>query len=169
MPIPDDFQDNLTDALLLPDVPSKDAASLREVTRSRTVAVIRCRRRMRKCILAVSLAGCYAAGLATVAIQRSAERGTPSLPPISSLLSGPNGPRSQERDSAKLTHAEVVLRDADRCLLDHGDVKEAVRRYDLFLNLASANPRAVVRKQDSWLLMALKDARSKESPHDEDK
>jgi hypothetical protein len=45
-------------------------------------------------------------------------------------------------------------------------VKAAVCRYDLFLKLAPADHRAISPEQDSWLLMALTDARSKEIAHD---
>ena len=165
----DDFQDNPIDAVLRADAQSHDTSPLREAALSRTLATIRFRRRMRRCVMAASLAGCYVAGLATVAIQRPTvhEAALPSA--VSSLSSGANGLQNHKNGSAKLTRAEIVRRDADRCLLDRGDVKEAVRHYDMFLELASADHRAIAPEQDSWLLMALKDARLKESTHDSEK
>jgi hypothetical protein len=167
---PDDLQDNLIDAALGANVQPRDTALLREVVLSQTVGVIRFRRRLRKCVLAVSLAGCYVAGLATtLALRRPAEYGTPLPSAVSSSLPKPSGPPNSEGGFTKLARVEIVRRDADRCLLERGDVKEAVRHYDHFLKLASADQRAISPKQDSWLLMALKDARSKETTHDRGK
>ena len=67
MPASDDFPDNLLDAALRADVQPHDTAGLRKAVLSQTVGVIRFRRRMRKGILAASLAGCYLAGVATTA------------------------------------------------------------------------------------------------------
>jgi hypothetical protein len=164
MPDCDDLPDDLLDGALRADAAPSGIAELREAVLAQTTGVIRRRRRMRQCILAVSLAGCYAAGLATAALRTSAEQQAPPLV-VASPLSKPSG----ETGAAKLTRQESVRRDADQCLLERGDVKEAVRRYDLFLKVASADDRAVTPEQDSWLLMALKNARSKETAHDRGK
>ncbi len=168
MPAPDDFDDGLLDGALRADVPPHDTAPLRAAVLSRTVGVIRFRRRLSKGILAASLAGCYVAGLATMAFRSPAEQKTPSPPAIASSLPQPSNPPERESGPAKLTRAEVVHRDADRCF-ERGDVKEAVRLYDLSLTLASAGDRAGSPEQDSWLLMALKEARTKEIAHDHQK
>jgi hypothetical protein len=157
-----DLHDDLLDAALRADGRPCGDAELRETVLSQTVGVIRRRRHVRQGILAVSLAGCYVAGLATAALRMPAEQPTPSPSVVSSPLPRPSG----EAGAAKLTREETVRRDADRCLLERGDVKEAIRGYDLFLKLASADERAISPGQDSWLLMALKDARSKEMKHD---
>jgi hypothetical protein len=166
MPDPNNLPDDLLDVALRADAGLTGAAELREAVLAQTMGVIRRRRRARRCILATALAGCYAAGLATAALRTSAEQHTPPPSVTSSPLRHPSGPPSPETGSTKLSPEEIVRRDADRCLLERGDVKEAVRRYDLFLKLATADDRAIAPGQDSWLLMALKDARSKETKHD---
>jgi len=168
MPSSDDLDDNLLDAALRADVPPHDTAPLREALLSRTVGIIRFRRRMRNGIMAASLAGCYVAGLGTMALRRPAEQATPAPPAVASSLPGPSDPPNREAGRAELTRAEIVHRDADRCF-ERGDVKEAVRLYDLSLRLASADDRASSPEQDSWLLMALKNAKSKEIAHDRQK
>jgi hypothetical protein len=164
MPVPDDFDDDLLDGALRAEIQPHDTVLLREAVLSRTVGVIRFRRRLRKGILAASLAGCYVAGLATMALHRPAEQKTPAPPVVASLLPQPSDPPKQDLSPAKLTRADIVHRDADRCF-ERGDVKEAVRLYDLSLRLASASDRAGSPEQDNWLLMALKDAKSKEIAH----
>jgi hypothetical protein len=166
MPEPNDLPDDSLDAALRPNAGLTGAAKLREAVLARTTGLIRRRRRTRRCILATALAVCYAAGLATAALRTPADQRTTSPVIVSSLPMKSNDPPSGEAVAAKLTRKESVRRDADQCLLERGDVKEAVRRYDLFLKLASADDRAISPGQDSWLLMALKDARSKEIKHD---
>jgi hypothetical protein len=168
MPPPDDFDDDLLDRALRADVKTHDTTLLRKAVLSRTVGVIRFRRRLRKGVLAASLAGCYVAGLATMALRRPVEQEAPAPPAVALSLPRPNDPPKPEVSPAKLTRAEIVHRDADRCF-ERGDVKEAVRLYDLSLRLASAGDRAGPPEQDSWLLMALKDAKSKEIARDHQK
>jgi hypothetical protein len=158
------LHDDEIDALLLRgDVPYGDAR-VREAALTQTIGVIRFRRRMRKCVLAMSLAGCYAAGLATMAFRSAIEPGTPAA--VSTSAPQPQRTPSRPADPVKLSPEEIARRDADRSLFERGDVKEAVLGYDRFLNLASADHRAIAPEQDSWLLMALKDARAKEMEHD---
>ncbi len=165
----DDFDGDLTDAALSADVQTCDTDRLREAVLSQTIGVLRFRRRMRGCIMAVLFAGCYLAGLATTAIHAPIGLGTSSPPAVSSALPTRSGPVARESDSRRLTRSEISRRDADRWLQERGDVKEAVRGYDLFLELASADQRALAPEQDSWLLMALKNARSKDLTHDRDR
>jgi hypothetical protein len=166
MPGPVDPHDDLIDAALGAAARPRDTASLRETVLLQTLGVRRFRRRLRRCFLALSLAGCYAAGLATATLPRTADRGTRPPPAISSGLPTPSAAANREMAAARLTREEVIRRDADRCLLERGDVKEAVRGYGLYLKLASADGQAISPEKDSWLLMALKDARSKEMKHD---
>ncbi len=168
MPTSEDFDDHLLDAVLRADAPPHATVPLREAVLSQTVGIIRFRRRLRKAILAASLAGCYVAGLATMALRRPIELQTPAPPAIASSLPSHSDPSKQEVSPVKLTRAEVVHRDADRCF-ERGDVKEAVRLYDLSLALASAGDRAASPLQENWLLMALKDAKAKEITHEHQK
>jgi len=166
MPDPDDPHDDSIAAALRAAFRPGGTAALRETVLSQTLGVVRFRRRVRRCVLAVALAGCYAAGLATATLRRAADHGTPPPPAVASSRPMPSGSAKRERGAPQLTREEVVRREADRCLLERGDVKEAVRGYDLYLKLASADGRAASPEKDSWLLMALKEARSKEVKHD---
>jgi hypothetical protein len=165
---PDDLNNESTDAALCATVRPHDTASLRAAVLSQTVGVVRFRRRAKRCILALSLAGCYVAGLATATLRGVGESETTPIA-VSLPLPSPSDSTNGETGLAKLTREEIVRRNADLCLLDRGDVKEAVRGYDRFLRLASADHQASSSQKDSWLLMALKDARSKEITHDRGK
>ncbi len=92
----DDFPDDLIDAALSADVRPHDTAPLREAVLSQTVGVIRFRRRMRKCILAASLAGCYVAGLATMALRTPAEHGVSPPPVVASASPAPSSPPNRK-------------------------------------------------------------------------
>jgi hypothetical protein len=162
----DDLHDDSIDAVLCRGAGPPGSAAIREAVLSQTIGVIRFRRRLRKCILAMSLAGCYVAGLATAGLLTPIAGGASSPPAIASPLRRPNVAPNRGAGSVKLARDEIIRREADRCLFEHGDVKEAVRQYDRFLKIASAEQRAIAPQQDSWLLMALKDARSKELRHD---
>jgi hypothetical protein len=157
-----DPRDDATDDVMLAGGEPGDIASLREAVLRQTVGVVRFRRRMRKCVLGLSLVGCYAAGMAT---------GTWRLPADSAAAPATSASVPGDRAGggialAKLSPEESARRDADRQLLDHGDVKEAVLGYDRYLKLASADHRAISAERDSWLLMALKDARLREASHE---
>lgn len=126
--------------------------------------------------LAASLLGCYLAGMATTGIWRPTGDGRlqPSREPVatsqeppSSLASSPRpvGVAGRRVAPEEMSRAELLRRSADRRLLEHGDVKLAVRGYEHFLDLSSAEQRAIPSREDNWLLMALKDARSKEMKH----
>ena len=158
--------DEPVDALLRTGTGPCDVSPIRETTLARTIGVIRFRRHVRKCILAASLAGCYAAGLATAGLQTRARHEAPSPQAAPSPSPGPRGLPRPAVAPARLSREEIVRRDADRSLLERGDVKKATRQYALYLKLASADQRASSPEQDSWLLMALKDARSRELKHD---
>ena len=59
----------------------------------------------------------------------------------------------------------LIEKDITEFELERGDVKEAVRQYTRYLKLAPADQLAISPGRDSWLLMALKDARAKEKNH----
>jgi len=170
---PDDSRDELVDSLLGADGRPCGNGRLRGAVFAQTIGVIRFRRRLKKCALAGSLLGCYLAGMMTMGLWRPTSGGRPqpstehvaaNLEP--SPLPGPVGIADKQIAAEKMTCAEVLRRSADRHLLDSGDVKRAVRNYKTFLELSSAEQRAISPTQDNWLLMALKDARSKEMKHD---
>jgi hypothetical protein len=150
------------DGALLADIPAGDTTALREAVLRRTVGVVRFRRRMRRCVLGLSLVGCYLAGMATGTWRLPAE--SAAAPATSASIPGDRAGGGIAL--AKLSPEESARRDADRCLLDQGDVKEAVLGYDRYLTLASADHQAISPEHDTWLLMALKDARLREASHE---
>lgn len=176
----DDRRDELADSLLSTEGQTYRNDDLRSAVFARTVAVIRSRRRLKRCVLAASLVVCYLAGMGTTGIWRSSrgdrhqastEQVATSQEPLSPLV-----PPSAMRPVAssggqvaleKVNCAEVLRGSAERHLLENGDVKLAVRNYESFLNLPLAEQRSISPRQDNWLLMALKDAKSKEIKHDQ--
>ena len=143
-----------------------------------TLGVIRRRRRSKRCALAVSLVGCYLAGIGTMAAWRpggsgaspiaaeqamTAEQPLPHVPP-------PVRPRPTDSDMRQVAAAEPNSfeswrRIGDHYLRDSGDILLAVRGYTRALDLATDEERTISPGQDNWLLMALKDARAKERNH----
>ena len=174
MSIPDDFQNDAIEKILQyhgDGPPSNDR--LRDALRAQTLGVIRFRRRMKKCALAASLVVCYFAGAATMAFRSttpitgletsigqmaknpsSQPQGHPPTPAIADLKP------IQQSAAPPLSREETLRREADRLLAD-GDMKQAIRKYELALDLAPADQRAISPQHDTWLLMALKNARPK--------
>jgi hypothetical protein len=175
----DDSPGDLPDCLLgqSGSLPIDDA--FREAVLARTLGVIRSRRHMKRCVLAVSLLGCYLAGMASSGLWRhtvpavsiSTPQQAASAPekPRGNVPSAPQGsaaPVERRVAETKAARMENLRRRADRRVLEDGDVKSAVLDYERVLDLASTEQRAIAPEQDSWLLMALKNARFKEMRHD---
>jgi len=181
---PDDPRDELMNGLLGRGGRSSPSDRLRGAVFAKTLGVIRFRRRLKKCALAAALVGCYLAGMATtgawqragdgrpqpstqeVAANQSTGKQEPPSPRGSSPLPEPAGASDRHVPAEKLSRAEILRRNADQELFENGDVKSAMRAYQRLLKISSAEQRAISPKQDNWLLMALKDARSKEMKHD---
>jgi hypothetical protein len=166
-------RDALFDAALGAGCGSAADDRLREAVLAQTVGVIRFRRRLRRCALAAAMAGCYLAGVASVAMwtsepnarqQAASQQLITDRRPVVAPPSAPVTPVKAERRAApvRLSRFEVLRLAADRSLLEQGDVQAAVHNYKLALDLATAEQRAIAPAQDTWLLMALKDARAKE-------
>jgi hypothetical protein len=66
----------------------------------------------------------------------------------------------------KITQYERMRREGDRLLQESGDIAQAVRRYNRALALATETELAVATDKDNWLLMALKNERTKEISND---
>jgi hypothetical protein len=164
-----DPRPDFIDALLCPNPQTDGDSQLRQSALCPTLGVLRRRRRMRKCLWALSLASCYLAGLATVGLRPEAATATTPATADVAPTAKPTRPPAAPIVVAKLTPAEAARREADRCLLELGDVKEAIRHYDRYLKLAPADRLAISPEHDSWLLMAMKDARIKEIGHDSPK
>jgi hypothetical protein len=158
---PGNFQPDFFDAALRCEARTDGDTPLREAALRQTLGVLRRRRRMRKCLWALSLAGCYVAGLATMELRPTAAPAT-QTPPDAVAIVKQDAPPPAPKIVAKLTPAEAARQEADRCLLELGDVKEAIRQYNRYLKLAPAQQLAISPEHDSWLLMAMKDAKLKE-------
>jgi len=167
MPEPDESLTDSVDAMLGTDAQaSAGDAPLRAMVLSQTVRVIRFRRRLRRCGLAAALLGCYLAGAATVARWGLGRDNSPR-PSTEQVTSAPPAPSGVSRQVAtvKMSRFEALRREGDHSLLEEGDVQAALRDYKRAIDLASTEERAIAPGQDTWLLMALKDARTKENIH----
>jgi hypothetical protein len=179
MPLPNDpINDHIESLLSLNQSMSGDD-SLRQAVLAGTLGVIRRRRRLKKCSMAGALLGCYLAGMATlafirpggenlsrpsdthVAVNEQSEPGAArTLPPD---YAGPPDQKAVYRVASKY---EVLCRQADRYLENPENLQLAVNTYSRALKHASAEQRAISPEHDTWLLMALKDAHSKEIKND---
>ena len=172
----DSFDDLLTEPF---DASGRQHAAddrLRAALLAQTVGVLRCRRRVKRCALAASLLGCYVAGITTMGLLRAgAQQENPAAPgqamTVQSQRAAPRSPhRSVNPDKQQVavkkpSGFESWRRIGDHYLHESGDVSLAVAGYSEAIDLASDEERAISPGQDNWLLMALKDARTKERNH----
>ena len=84
---------------------------------------------------------------------------TPRLPHTSA------NPDRRHVAAKKPSGFESWRRIGDHYLRESGDVSLALASYSEAINLASDQERRISPGQDNWLVMALKDARSKEKRH----
>jgi hypothetical protein len=172
-------QNDPIDAMLGRKDRSSNGDSLRAAVLSQTVGVIRRRRRLKRCVVAATLMGCYLAGMATMAYWRPGAENLskPSTAQVAiqdqlkldlaaSLPPGRAGAPDQKAASKPVSQFEILRRAGDRYLQDPEKLQLAVRSYSRALKYASADQRAISPEQDTWLLMALKDAQSKEKKHE---
>lgn len=179
MSLPDESQNDPLDAVLARQDPLFNNDSLRRTVLAGTLGVICRRRRLKRCAVAATLLGCYLAGIATMMFWRpimdywlkpsvlqtasnkhSSPEAAKPLPPEFA------GPPAQKITSTPLSQFEVLRRAGDRYLREPEKLSLAVRTYSRALKYASAEERAISPEHDSWLLMALKDAHSKEIKHE---
>jgi hypothetical protein len=174
MTTPDDCPDDLSEAVLRSRCSPPDGEFRRAVL-MRTLGVVRRRRRLKRCALGVGLLACYLAGIATVAIEwpngtrefrESQARMTDPTPQSSETPSAtrpaPVAPGLRQIAGAELTGYQQWRHAGDECLRERGDISRAVCDYGRALDLASEDERAISPVEDSWLLMALKNAHAKE-------
>jgi hypothetical protein len=168
------------DELLASLVPLPINAALEEALRQQTTGVVRRRRWLRRCAFAVALAACYAAGLLTMHWLPPTSSRQESVPERSSELASsaaaskaaPDVPNAATDDAPPValewqaldnpSGSPALLRVAgDRYLQETGDLASAVRCYRNLLDEESgAEP--TISTDDSWLLMALKEAKQRE-------
>ena len=147
-------------------------AALREAVFRRTAGVLRRRRRLLALARGGALAACYLAGLLTThGLERrpAAPSPVPVAPPPQAGAPAAHDPPAavsalaaewQAFDSPD-RGAELYRRAGDRYLTEEADPLAAVRCYGNALNAGAAQELAF-DADDSWLLMAIKDARQKE-------
>ena len=156
--------------------------ALRAAVLAQTIRVVRRRRILRRVAFMGGLAACYLAGLVTtwVALSGSgsardtvqaakAETSRIALP--TGLSPSGQGAASNAGRSATALEwrafdsherrAELFRQAGDRYLQQAGDLKSAVRCYRQSLQGALASD-LTIKPDDSWLLMALKQAKQKE-------
>lgn len=175
MPLPDDSQKDPLEVVLGGKGKIFGDDRLRQAVLAGTLCVIRRRRRLKRCVMAATLLGCYLAGIATVVSWRSgtADMSMPSIGQIpANKRTTPDASGSQSSELAALqayktssTHLsqfEALRLAGDRYLREPEKLQLAVRAYSRALKYASAEQQAISPEHDTWLLMALKDAQSKE-------
>jgi hypothetical protein len=169
--------DSLGDLLRMNSGAESPDDALREAVYRQTIGALRFRRRMKKCAMVASLVVCYFAGIATMGFrstpiavletsagqsainQSPLPHDNPQKPAIADVKHKP------QSVAPPMSRDEKLRREADELLAD-GDLKQAIHKYELALDLAPADQRAISPQHDTWLLMALKNARPKEITHD---
>jgi hypothetical protein len=153
---------------------------LRQSLLRRTRRVVRRRRRVRQAALVAAFIACYAGGLASarwISSRAPEPAQVIALPPPS-----PTPPAPKEVEPVAVARAaspvelewqaldhpekrwELYRRAGDLYLNESGDLQAALRCYRGALEAAPAEGLRV-SAQDSWLLMALKEAKQKEKDH----
>jgi len=168
----DSFDDPLAAAFDIGDGQHAADDRLRAAVFAQTVGVLRGRRRLKRCALAAGLLGCYLAGVATMGVFRAGqERDRLPATADNSQHAAPHrrhvsaSPKEQQVAAKKPSGFESWRRIGDHYLHESGDISLALAGYSEAINLASDEERRISPGQDNWLLMALKDARSKEKRH----
>jgi hypothetical protein len=197
---PDDPRETAMDDLLRSGCAARRDDLRREALLAQTLAIIRRRRRLKHLGLAIALAICYLAGIATpiswflnrsdrsneqLALnqnpdpaassswnwaEKPAEYGQSSQATPKSgeyvFIPSPSAGDSAKSSGVKMSQYERMRREGDRLLQESGDIAQAVRRYKRALTLATDAELAIAPNDDSWLLMALKNERTKENAHE---
>lgn len=155
------------DSLLTPAPPPTDDP-LRGPLLQRTQRLLRWRRRGRQLAATAALAACYAAGLASVHLlpgpSPRIESPRESVPTV--VAKAPEAPRpksalDREWEAADSTaDTGQLYRQAGDQYEDEGDPLSALRCYSNALN-AGADPTPTA--EDSYLLLAIKNARTREN------
>jgi hypothetical protein len=152
---------------------------LRAAVFTKTVGVIRFRRRLKRCALAAGLLGCYLAGVTTMGIFAGNRQQQHPPVPAPTIADEPKSPAPPLQHKAAPPEKRQIAANAkkpsgfeswrhigDHYLRNAGDVSLAVAGYSEAISLASAEERRISPGQDNWLMMALKqDARFQEKRH----
>ena len=179
MPAPDAYRPDEIETLLEGSAsPAAAGEPLRRELLARTTGVIRRRRHMRRFGIFGAVACAYLAGVMTVSLRTSrtetviadlsvhqsstarrdaGEDANPAGSEVAaSTLEVPLGALSESG------RYELFCRAADRHLTETGDFTAALNLYRQALNTANEDELAIAAGRDTWLLMALKNARQQE-------
>src|SRR5581483_1506645 len=160
--------DPLGDLLAVPPRPG-DVDVLRQKILQQTTGVLRFRRRMRQTAWVAGLAACIAALVFGLHWRPSVPK--PSQPEMAQQTTSQPSSSSGAEESAltlewRAFHSptrqtELYRQAGDRYLAEGEDLQAALRCYANALDTATDNDLKI-STSDSWLLMAIKDAREKE-------
>ena len=158
--------------------PAGAGEQLRRELLLRTSRVIRRRRHVRRAGILGAVACAYLAGVLTVSLRSSqtdivvVDRSDTSqaassrdpvddVPPAAATTLD-NAHEYRLGEVADLNRYEVFCRAAERHLNETGDYTAALNLYRQALNAASEDQLAIAAGRDTWLLLALKNARQQE-------
>jgi hypothetical protein len=157
------------DELLRPLAPPRASEHFKAELWERTCRVLRWRRRRRRMVWAAVLAGCYFAGVTTPRV-----RPLWTKRPDTAHQVKPAPEQTKESDRAlalewqafdsKERRPDLYREAGDKYLKNESDPESALRCYGAALDSGDDTIRAV-SPDDSWLLMAIKDARQREKRH----
>jgi hypothetical protein len=145
--------------LLTPAPSAADDPTRREELLHRTLGVLRRRRRLRRAAWAAALAACYAAGVLTAHWLRPAPQPAPEMVRTEPQPAPPKvdpPPPVPDPDPTR-----TLVRAADNLLVEKADPLSALRCYTKALDQGGADA-LTVSANDTYLMMAIKDARQKE-------
>lgn len=181
--IPFSEKDDCAELLAVPPFPA-NAEKLRQTVLLQTTRLLRRRRRFKQLALVAALAACYVAGLATLRLalpppvddrgnQEVIVQGTDVDPQPPAVVEGATEPPADAPArvwehwgelASPDKRAHVYRMAGDRYLDEAGDLAAALRCYTR--SVEETPPEAVsISPDDNWLLMALKEARQKETRH----
>jgi hypothetical protein len=144
--------------LLRPPVPLADGEALRQALRDQTTRRVRRRGRLRLFARVTALAGCFLAGLATAHLPRPAPPGIEPAPRQAALPADAVALEWRALEAGE-DRAQRYREAGDR-YLEESDPENALRCYSAALD--EAETERAITASDSWLLMAIKQARQKE-------
>jgi hypothetical protein len=156
------------------DFSCEASEALRQALRERTGRVLRRQQRLKKLALAGAMAACFLAGMTTMygVLPLFAAKSEPQ-PPVANVATKKIEPATAEQPlpSAQMVELQARAQTAERVarlrragdlyLLEEQDYAAALRCYAQALNDADAQTLEI-SPGDTWLEMALKDARRKE-------
>jgi hypothetical protein len=173
------FDDDALDDLLRPPSITDRQEKLRQRLAKETTTILLRRRWLRRLRVAAAMAACYLAGLATMS-WLAPQPAITSIPPAQRISEAPRTAEARPQNTALADSSAIAMewqaleaihdrpnlyrRAGDRYLEETGDIQSALRCYRQFLDSGSDSDR-IIAPQDSWLLMALKEARQPSRPH----